>query len=69
MKIIMLKKFVNPIVEEKHKAQDIIAKKANYNVHTYTKLIKLKARKIVEDYHSNMHRLQEVAEPKTNYKP
>ena len=68
MKIIMLKKFVNP-VEEKHKAQDRIAKKANYNVHTYTKLIKLKARKIVEDYQLKYAQAPEVAEPKTNYKP
>ena len=67
----MPKKFINPIVEEKHHAQDKIAKKAGYNVHAYAKIIKQKARKIAKEYQLQLKYVHAhgVAEPKTDYKP
>jgi protein required for attachment to host cells len=67
----MSNKFINPIVEEKHRMQDKIAKKANYNVHTYTKIIKQKTRKIIKEYQLQVKYadVPVIAEPETNYKP
>jgi hypothetical protein len=46
----MSNKFTNPIVEEKNRAQDKMAKKAGYDIHKYAVIMKQETRKLVKKY-------------------